>query len=201
MINRQKRLILLIFLLWLGALHAASAQCVPLCSMYDSCIAVINPAAGDTIVESDILPLEFIVGIDLVTAHISIDSGKSWIGLVTKAITVTPCTTRISSIHAPLLDDIGAEVDTKAQACKIRIAAYGTLKPSGISNGYFFIKRRNSSVRFNKRESESKLSGYGEIKLYNFLGQAVNSRAAHRDGIYLFVNNTGKVIIINKTFP
>jgi hypothetical protein len=201
MINRQKRLLHSIIFLCLGALNAASAQCIPHCSMDDSCIAVVKPAVGDTIVENDILPIEFIVGIDLVTASISIDSGKSWISLYSKAITVTPCTTRTSGIHAPLLDNIGAKEETKIQACKIRIAAYGSSKPSGISNGYFFIKRQNPSVHFNNMKSKSKLSEYAENELYNFLGQATNRKAAHRGGIYLFVNYTGKVTILNKAFP
>lgn len=169
--------------------------------MDDSCIAVVRPAAGDTMVENDLLPIEFIVGIDLATAHISIDSGRSWISLLSKAITVTPCTTRVSGIHAPLLANIGVKEETEIQACKIRIAAYGSSKPSGISNGYFFIKRQNSSVRFNDRKSKFELSEYAENKWYNVLGQAVDGKAAHRNGIYLFVNNRGKVIILNKTFP
>ena len=199
--NRPKRIFLNIIFLFLIAFNTASGQCIPHCSMDDSCIAVVKPAAGDTIVESDVLPIEFVVGIDLVTAHISIDSGKSWIGLLTNAITVTPCTTWINRIHAPLLDSILAKKDTKIQACKIRISAYGASKPSGISSGYFFITRRNSSVHYNYLKPKPKLSEYAENKLYNFLGQAVNSKALHRDGIYLLVNNRGKMMVFNKTFP
>jgi hypothetical protein len=197
--KRQKRLFLPITLLCLGGLNTASAQCLPHCSMDDSCIVVVKPAANDTIVENDVLAIEFVVGIDLATAGISIDSGKSWTSLVFRAITVTPCTTRTSGIQAPLLDDIGVEADTKIQACKIQIAAYGTSRPSGISNGYFFIKRRNSSVRFDNRKLRSKLSLYAENKLYNILGQAVDSKTLHRGGVYLVVNKAGKVTVLNRT--
>jgi len=197
MTNRQRRLVLPIVFLFLSAFNTASSQCIPHCSMDDSCIAVVKPASGDTIVEGDILPIEFVVGIDLATAHISIDSGKTWISLLTNAITVTPCTTRINRIYAPLLDNMGAKKDTKVQACKIRISAYGASKPSGISIGYFFITRRNASVCYNYLKSQPNLSEYAENKLYNYLGQTVNRKALHRNGIYLLGNSTGRTMVLN----
>jgi hypothetical protein len=194
--NRQNCLLIILIFLCLGTLKMVTAQCTPNCSINDSCIVVIKPVSGDTIVEKDLLPIEFATGIDLVTARISIDSGKSWKNLLINAITVTPCTTRISSIYAPLLDDVGVRESTAVQACKIRIAAYGSSHPSGISNGYFFIKRQNSSVLFSNRKLKSVFSDNTGNKMYNLLGQKVDIKPAKHSGIFLFVNKTGKVVAL-----
>lgn len=191
--DRQKRLLSAIFALCLCAFNLNAAQCIPRCAPDDSCILVVIPAPGDTITEGDTLPVKFITGIDLVTAHLSIDSGKSWIGLSTNAITVAACTTNISRIRAPSLADIGVGDGTGLQACKIKISAYGSSYPSGISNGFFFIKKRNSSVRFIKPCLKHALFEGAGNKWYNVRGQAISINNANYNGIYFLVNSNGKI--------
>jgi hypothetical protein len=175
-----------------------AAQCKPDCSLNDTCILILSPAASDTVTDGDTLHIKFVVKIDLVNIYISVDSAKSWKIIGHEAFTATGCTTSINILSATHLANFGVDSSVKIQPCKLRVAAYATGRPKGLSDGYFFVKRRATSAcngffRLKKEIQESK-----GIRLYGINGQIFNHNNIVRHRPFIMEkNDRRKKIIFN----